>query len=45
LSVYSAQHKNDAAEREYQIALKLYRAVDPGFAYLVTEPANPLAQH
>ncbi len=45
MSVYAAQHKNDAAEREFQVALKLYRAVDPGYKDLVTEPADPLAHH
>jgi tetratricopeptide (TPR) repeat protein len=42
---YAAQHENDAAEREYQIALNLYRAVDPAYQDLVDEPQDPLAKH
>ncbi len=42
---YAAQHENDAAEREYQIALNLYHAVDPAYQDLVDEPQNPLAKH
>jgi dolichyl-phosphate-mannose-protein mannosyltransferase len=41
---YAAQHEKDAAEREYQIALNLYKAVDPGFQKLVGEPADPAAK-
>ena len=44
MSIYVAQHENDAAEREYRIALNLYRAVDPGFRDLVDQPTDPAAK-
>jgi 4-amino-4-deoxy-L-arabinose transferase-like glycosyltransferase len=45
MSVYAAQHQNDAAQREYQVALNLYEAVDPGFQDLVDEPMDPATKH
>ena len=45
MGVYAAQQKNDDAEREYQVALKLFQAVDPGYKDLVQEPVDPLARH
>jgi hypothetical protein len=45
MSVYAAQHQNDAAEREYRIAMNLYKSIDPGFQDLVNEPRDPAAKH
>ena len=45
MSVYAAQHKNDAAQREYQISMNLYKSIDPGFQDLVNEPRDPAAKH
>lgn len=42
--VYASQHENDAAEREYQIALNLYHGTDPAYQKLVGEPKDPLAK-
>ena len=45
MSVYAAQHQNDAAEREYRMAMNLYKSIDPGFRDLVNEPRDPAAKH
>ena len=44
-AVYAANHENDAAEREYQIALNLYRTVDPAFATHMDKPEDPMEKH
>jgi 4-amino-4-deoxy-L-arabinose transferase-like glycosyltransferase len=44
-AVYAAQHQNDAAEREYQLAEHLFQQVPPGFANIMFPPQDPLAQH
>ncbi len=41
--VYAANRQNDAAEREYHIALELYRQVPDDFKNLASPPADPLA--
>lgn len=43
--VYAANRQNDAAEREYQVALQLYQQVPSDYKSLANPPTDPLAQH
>jgi len=44
-AVYAANRRSDDAEREYQVALRLYQQVPPEYKSLTVPPSDPLAQH
>jgi tetratricopeptide (TPR) repeat protein len=44
-AVYAAQHQNNQAEQEYQLAEHLFQQVPSGYANFMFPPQDPLAQH
>ena len=44
-AVYAANRQNDAAQREYQVALQLYQQVPSDYKSLAFPPTDPLASH